>query len=60
MSKKKVKVEVKVEETVISVLEQLTLDLKQVQDMLSGKPSQEKRRTLLRSQTDLQVTIKNL
>ena len=60
MSKKKVKVEVKVEETVISVLEQLTLDLKQVQDMLNGKPSQEKRRTLLRSQTDLQVTIKNL
>jgi hypothetical protein len=50
-----------VEETIVEpTIEDYKSDLRQVQDLLNSKPSQNFRRQLLRTQTELQDKIKNL
>tara|TARA_B110000977_G_scaffold143780_1_gene182559 strand:+ start:492 stop:713 length:222 start_codon:yes stop_codon:yes gene_type:complete len=54
-------IEVIVEETIVEpTIEDYKSDLRQVQDLLNSKPSQNFRRQLLRTQTELQDKIKSL
>lgn len=54
-------IEVIVEETIVeTTIEDYKSELRQVQDLLNSRPSQNFRRQLLRAQTELQDKIKSL